>query len=143
MTPKEFLQQAYFIDRQIKLDMEKLKAARAALFGKGANHISDGTAPERRGSGVENAYIRVLAYEEKINAEIDELSRKREEIEKVIGMLPDKTERELLSRRYLFYGKWDEIAEDMNYSTRRIFQIHGNALKNISVNCSKFHLISH
>ena len=134
MTPKEFLQQAYFIDRQIQLDLEKLSAMRSALFGKGVNYISDGTKTERHGNGVENAYIRILAYEEKIDAEIDRLSRKREEIEQVIEKLPDKTERELLSRRYLLFQKWDKIAEDMGYSYRHITRLHGKALQKMSLN---------
>ena len=134
MTPKEFLQQAYFIDRQIQLDLEKLSAMRSALFGKGVNHVSGGTSCERHGNGVENAYIRVLAYDEKINAEIDKLSRKREEIEKVIDRIPDKTEREILSRRYLLFQKWDKIAEDMGYSKRHVFRIHGTVLKKMSLN---------
>ncbi len=134
MIAKEFLQQAYFIDRQIQLDLEKLSAARTALFGKGVNYISDGTKAEHHGNGVENAYIRVLAYEEKIDAEIDELSRKREEIEQVIEKLPDKTERELLSRRYLLFQKWDKIAEDMGYSYRHITRLHGKALQKMSLN---------
>ena len=134
MTPKEFLQQAYFIDRQIKLDMEKLSAMRSVLFGKGVNCISDGTKTENNGNGVENAYIRILAYEEKIDAEIDELSRKREEIEQVIEKLPDKTEREILSRRYLLFQKWDKIAEDMGYSERHVLRIHGAVLKKMSLN---------
>lgn len=134
MTAKEYLQQAYIIDRRIKLDTEKLAAARSALYGKTARYDSDGSKPVPQGNGTESAVLRVLELEERLDREIDELTAKRQEIEQAINAVPDDVQREVLTRRYLLYQKWYEIAAEMNYSGRHIRRLHGYALKNMSLN---------
>lgn len=134
MTAKEYLQQAYRIDRKIKLDAEKLAAARSALYGKTVRYDSDGTMPVSCGNVTESAVLRVMELEERLNREIDELTAMRQEIELTVNAVPDEVQREVLTRRYLLYQKWEDIAREMGYTKRRIFQIHGNALKNISLN---------
>lgn len=134
MTAKEYLQQAYRIDRKIRLDSEKLAAARSALYGKTARYDSDGSKPVPCGNGTESAVLLVMELEERLTKEIDELTEKRREIELAVGAVPDEVQREVLTRRYLLYQKWEVIAREMGYTKRRIFQIQGNALKNISLN---------
>lgn len=134
MTAKEYLRQAYIIDRRLKLDTERLSAARSALYGKAARYDSDGSKPVPRGNVTENAVLRVMELEERLTKEIDELTEKRREIERAVNAVPDEVQREVLTRRYLLYQKWEDIAREMGYTKRRIFQIHGNALKNISLN---------
>lgn len=137
MTAKEYLQQAYIIDRRIKLDTEKLAAARSVLYGKIAQYDSDGSKPVPRGNGTENAVLRVLELEERLNREIDELTAKRQEIELTVNAVPDEVQREVITRRYLLYQKWEIIAEEMCYSVQHIFRLHGAALKKMRVNESK------
>lgn len=134
MTEKEYLQQAYRIDRKIKLDTEKLAAARSALYGKTARYDSDGSNPVPYGNVTESAVLRVMELEERLNREIDELTAKRQEIELVVNAVPDEVQREVLTRRYLLYQKWEVIAEEMNFSERHIRRLHGYALKNMSLN---------
>ena len=74
MTAKEYLQQAYRIDRKIKLDTEKLAAARSALYGKTVRYDSDGSKPVPCGNGTESAVLRVMDLEERLTKEIDELT---------------------------------------------------------------------
>lgn len=134
MTAKEYLRQAYIIDRRLKLDTEKLSAARSALYGKAARYGSDGSKPVPRGNVTESAVLRVMELEERLTKEIDELTEKRREIECAVGAVPDEVQREILTRRYLLYQKWEVIAEEMNYSERHIRRLHGYALKNMSLN---------
>lgn len=135
MTAKEYLQQAYIIDRKIKLDTEKLEAARSALYGKTVRYDRVGSKPVPQGNGTENAVLRVLELEERLDKEIDRLTEKRQEIEKAVNAVPaDDVQREVLTRRYLLYQKWEVIAEEMNYSERHIRRLHGHALKNMSLN---------
>lgn len=133
MTAKEYLQQAYTIDRRIGLDIQKLEAARSSLHGRAVNYRSDGTRSGSRENRIENAIIRVLEYEEKIGAEIDELTEKRQEIEKVINSVPDDVQREILTRRYLLYQKWELVAEEMHRDLRWIYRLHGKAVENLTI----------
>lgn len=134
MTAKEYLQQAYRIDRKIQLDTEKLAAARSALYGKTVRYDSDGSKLVPCGNVTESAVLRVMELEERLNREIDELTAKRQEIELVVNAVPDEVQREVLTRRYLLYQKWEVIAEEMGYSERHIRWLHGYALKNMSLN---------
>lgn len=134
MTTKEYLQQAYIIDRKIKLDTEKLEAARSALYGKAVQYDRDGSKPVPHGNSTENAILRVLELEERLNKEIGGLVEKRQEIEQAVNAVPDGIQRELLTRRYLLYQKWEVVAEEMNYSLQHIFRLHNLALKMMRVN---------
>lgn len=55
------------------------------------------------------------------------------EIRQQIGMVPDPTEQEILSRRYLIGQSWEKIAVEMGYSYRNITRIHGHALQNFEI----------
>lgn len=54
------------------------------------------------------------------------------EIRHQISMVPDPTEQEILSRRYLIGQSWEKIAVEMKYSYRQIIRIHGAALQHFS-----------
>ena len=131
MSPKEYLQQAYRIERRVNLDKEMLESMRSALHGRSVNYESDGSQRNPQGNSIERAILRVVEYEERINTEIEELTQKRLEIEEVIEAVPDETLREILKRRYLMYQKWDKIAEEMHYSIQWIHKLHGAALTKI------------
>ena len=38
---------------------------------------------------------------------------------------------DLLYKRYVLYKTWEEIAVDMNYSIRKIYYLHGEALSQL------------
>lgn len=134
MTPKEYLQQAYKIDRKINLNLLKLQSMKDALHGRAVSYESDGSQHVSQGNAIENAILRVMEYEEQIDTEIDKLTEKRQEIERVIASVPDDVQREILTRRYLGYQKWELIAVEMNYSIQHIYRLHGIALKNVRLN---------
>lgn len=77
-------------------------------------------------------------------ARLDELLRELEaekemqmvtyrEIRQQIGMVPDATEQEILSRRYLLEQRWEKIAVEMGYSYRNITRLHGYALQHFEI----------
>ena len=129
MYAKDYLQQAYTIDKKIKLDLQKLEAAKASLQGRAVKYDRIGTKNSSQNNGFEDSMVRVLDYENYINSEIKSLTEVRSKIEKEITSLPDPTLREVLTRRYLMYQKWEHIAEEMNYGVRHIYKLHSKALK--------------
>lgn len=60
------------------------------------------------------------------------------EIMEAIETVEDANEQLVLSLRYISLLEWSEIAARMNYSERRVFQIHGAALQTLR-HCSKLH----
>lgn len=137
MTPKAYLSQYGTIDRNIRrMEEEKKRCRQMAL------RITPSYDPTVSGTGgasdrVGQAVEKVTRWEEKIVAEIDRLCDLREEIEAVIGAVPDPVQRELLERRYVQLQPLERVAVEMNYCYRQILRMHGWALKAINVPAEK------
>ena len=54
-----------------------------------------------------------------------------EDAERAISSLPYSNERQVLQRRYLKGEAYEKIAEEMNYSIDRIYQLRRKALKRL------------
>ena len=134
MTAKEFLSQAFLLNRQIRLDTLRLEAMRSALYGRSAGFGSDGSGRSLSGDNrTENAIAKTLDFEDRLNAEIDKLVDKKLEIDRAISAVPDAVQREVLTRRYLLFQKWERIAEEMQMDLRWIFRIHSKALNQLTI----------
>ncbi len=144
MTAKEYLNQAYKIDRRIKITLAKAEKMRAIAEYKSPSTESTG-GPGNGSDKLQNAVEKIIEYENKADKLIDLLVDKRLEIENAVQTICDPVQREILERRYLLYQCWEShsdehtgemvkgIAESMRYSRRQIFRLHGLALKNIQV----------
>ena len=132
MTPKEYLSQYGWIERNIRrLEEEKERWRQRAL------HITPcwSDAPSG-GSGedkIQTAVEKACLVEDKIVAEIDRLVNLRQEIITVIAAVPDPAQRELLERRYIQLQSLERIAVEMNYSYVHVKRLHGWALQRILV----------
>ena len=132
MTPKEYLSQYGRIERNIRrLEEEKERWRQRALHitPSWSNSPSGGSGKDKIQTAVEKACL----IEDKIVAEIHRIRDLREEIETVIGAVPDPVQRELLERRYIQLQSLKRIAFEMNYSYERVRHLHGYALAKIIV----------
>ena len=151
MTAKEYLNQAYKIDRRIQITLAKVEKMRSGIAYKSPSLDSAGS-PQGGSDKLSEAIAKVVDYEHKADELINKLVDKWLEIEQTIQSVQDAVQREVLERRYLLYQQWESrfdertgeyikgIAEEMGFSRRRIFQIHGEALKKIAPNCIELHL---
>ena len=122
-------------ERAYRLARDKVNAYEQLLTcGKTVRYDNDGGTHERRGNPVENAYCQLADYNTEADRLFREFTAARKRTEELISSVPDSVQREVLTRRYIIGQRWEEIAECMNYSRRRITQLHGIALKNISLN---------
>lgn len=121
--------------RAYRLAKDKVNVYKQLLTsGKTARYESDGSTHEQNGNPIERAYCCLADYQ----AEADRLMMKmlgvRQQVEKVIGTVPDAVQREVLTRRYIIGQKWEDIAFVMNYNVRHIYKIHGAALQSMALN---------
>jgi hypothetical protein len=131
------------------MTIAKADKLRASLYGKSVQLDPIGGGKSHNDDTIGETLEKVIEYETKANKLIDSLINARLEIEKAIASVPDYVQREVLERRYLLYQDWEShyntktgeyikgIGEEMNYSDRQIYRIHGQALLNVSVNVSK------
>lgn len=87
-----------------------------------------------RGSGISDPTGKAGATMATISSRIDDLLVRllelRDEIERAIEHLPPR-ERMLMRYYYIDCMTWDQVAERMHYSVRRITQLHGDILRRI------------
>lgn len=128
---KEYLRQAYILDKRLKRERRNLEKLRAAAEYRSPGF--EGVVGSGVGDRVAESVGRIIEEESRVRELTCLYTDKYIEIEKAIRSMDDDVLEEVLELRYLHYMKWEDIAEKMNYSTRRVLQLHGGALKKISL----------
>lgn len=125
MTAKEYLGQYRSAMKEIERRREEI--AQLEALAEYASPRSD-----RGGSGVSDRVGRLAAKlaDERaaLQREIEGLMELREEIKAVIGGVSDPTFRQLLMLRYINGFTFERIAEEMYYTYKWVFVLHGRAL---------------
>ena len=126
MTARQFLEQAYYLDRRIDNKTEEIARMRAKLE-KTNSKLSD---MPRGGSGGDwtDGAIKVIEWEAQVNAEIARLCEIKRQIGEVIDAVEDSRLRTLLEMRYRNYYSFERIAYEMSYSWRHTIRMHAAAL---------------
>lgn len=133
MNAKEYLKQAFYLDKRINSKLEQVENLNA-LATKASSTLSDmPKSPNRGTSRLEDTIVKIIDLQEEINRDIDKLVDLKKEIANSIFELKDKEEQTVLEKRYLCFNSWEQIAVDMNYSIQYCFNIHRNALGKISI----------
>lgn len=139
MTAKEYLKQAYLLDKQIQVEvktLEQLRDMRGVIQGCSYGE-KIGTNPNRN---LEAPFIRTIEkiweLEEKINAQITKLVSLQSEINEAIDQMEDPAEKLLLKYRYLNDMDWYNIADKLDISVRTVHRIHATALQNFQSFCN-------
>lgn len=129
MTAKEYLRQAYKMDKRIRILQGKVDKLRSALEyhspsleGGGGSGSADRTP---------DTISKIMEYEQHVQQLQAEFVDKYTEIDKAIHSVENANQREVLERRYLLYQKWEQIADEMHYSLQNVFKLHGMALQKI------------
>lgn len=132
MNAKEFLNRAFYINQRIDSKLEQLESL-TALSQKVTTTYSQAPASgSHNNSKMEDTIIKLVMMQEDLNRDIDMLIDTKAEIIKAINGVENQEYRTILEQRYLCMKTWPQIASDLNYGTRNIYIIHGEALKALS-----------
>ena len=133
MNAKEYLSQAYRVDRMITSKLQQVQSLRE-LATRATSTLSDTPAGgSRNNHRMEDIISKMIDLENEINGDIDRLVDLKHGIVAAIKSVPDPDHQVLLELRYLCFRSWGEVAADMRYSKQRVFQIHNDALQKITV----------
>lgn len=128
MTAKEYLGQAYRLDQRIDAKIAQVSSLNdlatkctATLNGMPRN-------PNRGGSAMADAVVKIISLQNEINEDIDKLVDLKREMVTLIKRVNDTEYQTLLEKRYLCFMTWEQIAVDMNYSIHHLYKIHNAAL---------------
>lgn len=95
--------------------------------------VPDGIPPTNTGTvsqKMQNAVINLIDLERQIDKLIDEYIECKQNVVKVLEKLPS-VQYGVLHRHYIRGMTWEQVAEDMNYSTMQIWRIRKKSLKNL------------
>ena len=126
MTAKDFLMQAWQIDRRIERRCEERERLMAKLTAGRAANLTG--MPRGGRFDWTDAVARLVEMENEIGAEIMALCRIKREVNAAIDAVEDARYRRVLELRYRNYLSWPAIAEDMGYDIRHVTRLHGEAL---------------
>lgn len=127
MTPKEYLSQIFQLDNKINSKISERDALRSAVI-RGTNFENEPVKTLDISRPTEDMVIKLFERNDLINNQVDELINLRIDIGNEIDQLESKKYQMVLRERYMCSKKWEQIALDNHYTTRRIHQLHGEAL---------------
>ena len=128
MKPKEYLSQAWYLDKRIKTKERQLDWLKAHAVYVSPEISEMPKNPSRRRSPVEEAVVRIVDLEKEINASIANLMQLKAEIGKAIRSINNMECETLLEMRYLTFLRWEQIASQLDYSQDYIYHLHRKAL---------------
>lgn len=87
---------------------------------------------------VEDAVIKLIALAEETDRLVDQYIDCKQKVIKELEKLPER-EYAVLHKRYILYKTWEQIAEELSYSTVQIWRISKNGLKILEdvIECNK------
>ena len=128
MKAKEYLSRARYINLEITAELEAIAAMRTLAEKCTASlHAAPGGSGSSR--QLEDICIKIRLAEQKVDSDIDELIRAKEELSRKIDSLEKPLPRTLLTLRYVCFMRWGDIAERLGYSESYIYSLHDEALK--------------
>ena len=130
MRAKEFLKQLEKIDKLIANKTIELDRWKAIATGTGCRFGSERVQTGINKDKTADAVCRYVDIEDEINASIDLLIDKRNEVLRVIEQL-NTTEYDLLHKIYVQYKTFYDVADEYQKSYSWVTTVHGTALKNV------------
>ena len=133
MTPKEYLNQAYWLDRRIDSKLEQLSELRKIAVKTTSIMIEDVVSHTRNVHSMQDVIAKIVDMQAEINADIDRLVDLKSEIMHVIKAVRNPEHQTLLELRYLCFKSWEYVAEQMGYNVRHIYRLHDEAVEQITI----------
>ena len=133
MNKKEYLRQAYLLDKRIKADMDEVVRLRELATSVSSLRYDREYVQTTRSieAPLVKALIRVMDLEAKINMEVTMLISLKEQILDVISKLESMDEQMILRYRYMSNMTWEDIGKELHAGVRTVIRWHGNALEHL------------
>ncbi len=133
MTAKEYLNQAYWLDRRIDSKLEQLSALKD-MATKTTSVMSDDVVSHTRNvHSMQDVIAKIIDMQAEINADIDQLVDLKREIMQVVKAVQNPEHQTLLELRYLCFKSWEDVAEELGYNVRHIYRLHDETVEQITI----------
>lgn len=132
-----WLNRAFHAEKKVKALGSLLERDKERAKDISANYEkNDKGRSDSRTNGIEEILLLLAESEEKYNKALAEYTHCRREIETVIRGLHNDELEAVLSRHYLNYETWEQVAENMDYGVRTVKYKHKKALDKFALFCT-------
>ena len=125
---KEYLCQIPKADRLINQLINTVANLRSSLTSVNTELKPDKVQTSGPKDTMAETIAKIIDLEKEINQRIDTLVDLKKEAFRLISLLPDHDQQNVLIARYIDNKKWLDIAGDLNFSISQVYKIHGHAL---------------
>lgn len=136
MSIKEFLNQAFYLDRLIQANKDELERLRSVADSIPSPDLSrERVQGGERSDRIANTVVKIVDLERQIQADIDRCVQARTDIRRVIDAVDKPKLKLILQERYLNFKKWEQIQEVVEVTDLRyLFRLHNIALEEATKN---------
>lgn len=132
MKAKEYLHQAYRLDKRIQSNIEEMERLRELSTSVSSPSWGERIQTQRHTDALFVRYLeRIEELQIKINDEVDHLVALKAEIRDVINKVTDIDERMVLRYRYVHNFTWEQIGDELNADRTTVYRWHNAALKHV------------
>ena len=117
------------MNQLVNSKMEQIENLRALSEKVTTSYSAEQVSHSRNVTSLEDTIVRIVAAQEDLNRQLDEVVRLQVEISSLIGKVQNANYSQILIKRYLRFMPWNRIASEMGYSRRWVLQKHGQALE--------------
>lgn len=135
MTVKEYLQQAYRLDKRINSHIKELEDLKLMAAGISSPKISADkvqTSPTSDAPYV-SALEKIWEMEEKINAEIDQYVDLKDQIHTMLKQVTDPDQLMVLRYRYIHNYSWEQIGDELLAGRRTLIRWRDAAIEQLTL----------
>ena len=129
MTAQEYLGRAFRLEQQVESKLQQIEALRSMAESLTSCIGTEPVSHTRNVTSMQDTVNKIIEEEQALNDQIDQLVDIKKEIAATISRVTNVTYRLILEKRHLCFQMWEQIACDLNYSTRSIHTKYEEALK--------------
>ena len=131
MTAKEYLGQAYWLDKRINSKLSMVMSLRETAT-KTTNVMHDDVVSHTRNvHSMQDVIVKIIEMERELDADIDRLVDLKHDIIDVISHISDPPAQVVLEYRYVCYRQWKDIAEELGMHIRNVYRLHDRGLQEV------------
>ena len=129
MNAKEYLSQLEQMDKLLKIKEDQIKRVRDWGTRYTTAIRPDRVVESRNVTRMQDASADAMDLEKELRECYDRLFALWREIDATLSQVGHLNQRMVLEKHYMEFLPWDIVAEDMDYSVRRVQQLHQEGLQ--------------
>ena len=130
---KKYLSQAFGLNQRIESKIDQIAVLNDLATKATVTYSDMPKSPNRDGSRMEDAIIKIIDLEAEINQDMMKLVELKKDIIRRIKAVDGAELQTILELRYLSYMRWEEIAIELGYGIDNVYYLHRKALDNIQI----------